>query len=256
MVFFSPLASGSKGNSILIGYGESKILVDVGISFKELERRCRKIGVSFDDIDAILVTHEHKDHIEGLCKIVQRYNIPVVCNLQTAKGIYNTFPMDFDFRIFTTEESFSFLGFQIFPFSLQHDAAEPVGYIIGAGEKKIGICTDVGFVTSLLKRNLKGCDLLYIESNHDRNMLAASRRPEVLKRRIMGRQGHLSNGECADLIKAVLDERLKIIYLAHISRECNSEERAFSVISEVLEGREVSLFFAKQEDLSTSSTLY
>lgn len=234
MIGFCPLASGSKGNSIYLGTSKAKILIDIGISCKELFSRLEKIGVTINEIDAILITHEHTDHVEGLKNLVQKIDIPVFVNSETARGIYQNLKVMPKFKIFTTDETFEFKDLIIHPFSIQHDTLEPVAFAIKAGNIKIGICTDLGLVTTLVRKNLEFCDYLYIEANHDVNMLFSSKRPEALKRRISGRQGHLSNLECADLIESVFHPGLKQIYLAHLSGECNSPDLSKATIETLL----------------------
>lgn len=230
MIGLCPLASGSKGNSIYLGSQKAKILIDIGICHKELLARLNDIGVDLNDIDAILITHEHIDHIEGLKTLTQKVDIPVFANSETAKGIHLNLKVMPKFKIFTTDETFEFKDLIIHPFSIQHDTLDPVAFVIKTGNIKIGICTDLGFVTSLVKKNLEMCDYLYIEANHDVNMLFASRRPDALKKRIIGRQGHLSNIECVDLIRSVVHPGLKQIYLAHLSGECNSKDLSKALI--------------------------
>lgn len=238
MYKFCPLASGSSGNSLFLS-SKAKILIDVGISFRDLVERLKKIDVKIDEIDAVLITHEHKDHIEGIKKLSQNTNIPIFSNFETAKGIYRYIGDVAKFKIFTTDENFEFKDLIIKPFSIPHDAMEPVGFNITIvkenKEIKLGICTDLGFVTSYVKKNLENCDYLYIESNHDVNMLLASRRPNQLKKRILGRRGHISNEECKNFIKEILHPNLKHIFLSHISGQCNCKKKALDIIKNFLE---------------------
>jgi phosphoribosyl 1,2-cyclic phosphodiesterase len=234
MFFFCPLASGSSGNCLFFQSEKSKILIDAGINFRELEKRLKEINIGIDEIDAILVTHEHRDHVEGIKTIFKVKKIPIFSNSETAKKIYGDLEISLKFKVFATDEIFEFKDLKILPFSVQHDTLEPVGFVVMAGNFKIGICSDLGFVTSLVRKNLEGCDLIYVEANHDEKMLLNSKRPDILKRRIMGRQGHLSNEQCADLIESVLHEGLRYVYLSHLSSECNCREKALSVVGEVL----------------------
>lgn len=234
MIGFCPLASGSKGNCVYLGLPKTKILIDIGISYKDVVARLGEIGVDISEIDAILITHEHMDHIEGLKTLIGKVEIPVFVNSETAKGIYLNLKVMPNFKIFTTDETFEFKDLVIHPFSIQHDTLDPVAFVIKAGEKKIGICTDLGFVTTLVRKNLENCDYLYVEANHDINMLFSSRRPEALKKRISGRQGHLSNIECVDLIRSVFHPKLKHVFLAHLSSECNCRELSKTIIEDFL----------------------
>lgn len=252
MIGFCPLSSGSKGNATFLGSKESKILIDVGISYKELVYRLEKINVSLDDIDAILITHEHGDHIDGLKTILIKKNIPVFVNSTSAKAIYEKIKILPNYTIFTTDEIFCYKDLEILPFGISHDAGEPVGFVIYTHNLKIGYCADIGFVSSFVLSTLKDCDILYIEANHDEDLLEQSKRPEYIKKRILGRQGHLSNKECGIFLEKILCDKLKAIYISHLSFECNSEKKAYDHIESVLKKskHEADLFIAYQEKVS------
>ena len=234
MIGFCPLASGSKGNCIYFGTKTTKILIDGGLSAKAIGERLLQIGVSLSDIDAILVTHEHSDHIKGLDILTTKWNIPIFCNGDTAKALLASLKQRPRLKIFSTGELFEFGDIHIHPFSIQHDAVDPVAFVIKANGIKVGVCADLGFATSLVINQLKECDYLYIEANHEPSMVHACSRPPIYKQRVLSRQGHLSNEECAKLIGDVIHPGLKHIYLAHLSSECNSIERALQVIQNKL----------------------
>ena len=252
MYGFCPLASGSSGNSIYFGSKKTKILIDLGISVKELKKRLNEIDVKIEEIQAILITHDHMDHIAGLKTLINNYDIPIITNSETAKGIYSLLKIEPRFKIFTTGEEFEFEDLKVFPFSIQHDTLDPVGYIIEFDDIKIGFCTDLGFVTTLVKNALIKCNYLYLESNHDVNMLLSSNRPEYLKKRILSRQGHLSNDESNNLLQKLLHPNLKHIFLAHLSEECNSQEKAYKLVQELLEknNNKTKLSIAYQDKVS------
>lgn len=254
MIGFCPLASGSKGNAIYIGTEKTKILIDAGLSQKQIRLRLSEIGVELEDIDAIIVTHEHSDHILGLKTLNQKLKIPVFANRETATGIYKNLGFVPSAKIFTTNEPFSFQDIEILPFSIQHDTRDPVALRIRAAGKTIGICTDLGFVTTIVKKNLLFCDLLYLEANHHPDLVMACPRPQVYKTRVLGRQGHLSNAACAELLDFLHHDKLKLAYLAHLSSECNSKELAMKMVSEHLRERkkEIDLKIAHQEKISHS----
>lgn len=235
MIGFCPLASGSKGNCIYFGTATTKILIDAGVSAKVIRERLEMIGVALEEIDAVLVSHEHTDHIKALDMLGCKMGIPVFANSDTAKAVYGILNACPKFKIFSTGETFEFGDIEIHPFSVQHDAADPVAFILKAGGIKVGVCTDLGFVTTLVASHLKGCDYLYVESNHEPSMVHASARPQVYKQRVLGRQGHLSNGECAKLIELVYHPGLKHVHLAHLSSECNAPEVALKVVGEKLQ---------------------
>lgn len=246
---FCPLASGSKGNAIYIESDETKLLVDVGISLKALTEKLGEIDVDIGEIDAILITHEHGDHIRGLEKVTEKLQIPVFSNSETAKAILKDVREKPRFKIFSTGETFEFGDIEIHPFSVQHDTLDPVAFTFRIEGIKIGVCTDLGFVTTLVKAHLEGCDYLYIEANHEPSMVYACPRPLVYKQRVLGRQGHLSNEACGQLLQEIDHPGLKHIYLAHLSSECNHPELALKRIQEHVK-RDLSISIAYQEKVS------
>ncbi|MGM0440389.1 MAG: MBL fold metallo-hydrolase [Chlamydiota bacterium] len=249
MIGFCPLASGSKGNSVYLGTADTKILIDAGLSGKMTKTRLAEIGVELSDIDAILVTHEHSDHIKGLKVLAYKMGIPVLANSDTANEIINIFKETPPLKIFSTGEAFQFGDLEIHPFSIQHDTADPVGFVINYGEAKIGYCADIGFASTLVQNKLRLCTHLYIESNHKPSMVHACPRPYVYKQRVLSRSGHLSNEDCGQLIQKVMHPGLQSIYLAHLSSECNHPEVALSTIREII-GNDVTIEIAHQDKVS------
>lgn len=249
---FCPLASGSKGNCIYIGTNHTKILIDAGISAKIIQTRLNEINVDLSDIDAILITHEHMDHIQGLKTLAYKKGIPVLANHETAKGIVETFHDCPKFKIFSTGEPFSFGDLEIHPFSVHHDTLDPVAFTIQINSLKLGFCTDLGFVTSLVQAHLTDCNYLYVESNHDPSMVYASARPMIYKQRVLSRSGHLSNDACGNLLVNVYHSKLKHVHLAHLSSECNSPETALTTIRKILEqkGIQIEMCVAPQDKIS------
>ena len=242
---YCPLASGSKGNCIYFGTKETKILIDAGISGMATKKKLEEIDVDLKEIQAIVISHEHTDHIDGLKTLAFRYGIPVFANSDTAKGIYSTLGLCPQFKIFTTGEKFTIGDIDIHPFSIQHDTADPVAFTLKANGFKIGICTDLGFPTTLVRSHLKECDYLMVEANHEPSMVHASSRPQIYKQRVLGRSGHLSNEECALLLSEVMGENLKHIHLAHLSQECNAEATALEVVKKKI-GDRVEITIAPQ----------
>lgn len=243
---YCPLASGSKGNSIFVGTKKTKILVDAGLSGKATTEKLASIGVDLDEIQAILITHEHTDHIAGLKTLAFKHNIPVIANQETAKGIVATFHQVPQFKIFTTGETFLFGDITIHPFSIQHDTPDPVAFTLHINDSKLGICTDLGFATSHVKNSLKGCNYLYIEANHEPAMVHACARPPIYKLRVLSRSGHLSNEQSAELIQEVMHPQLRHIQLAHLSQECNTPQTALAKMREKL-GDQIKIAIAPQE---------
>jgi phosphoribosyl 1,2-cyclic phosphodiesterase len=251
---FCPLASGSKGNCIYLGTGQTKILIDAGISAKNIQARLMEINVDLADIDAILITHEHTDHIQGLKTLAFKMGIPVFANHETAKGIVEAFHECPKFKIFSTGETFEFGDLEVHPFSVMHDTLDPVAFTIRMNSLKLGFCTDLGFVTSLVQAQLRDCDYLYVEANHQPSMVYASSRPMIYKQRVLSRSGHLSNEACGNLLAHVFNPKLKHAHLAHLSSECNSPDTALQVIRELLEqnGIQLDLCIAPQDKISKS----
>lgn len=250
-----PLASGSKGNCTYIETDEAKILIDGGLSGKATAEKLAQIGVSLDDIDAILVTHEHGDHIRGLKVLAYKRGIPIFANAGTAQGIMEEFHEKPKLKIFTTGETFEFADMEIHPFSIQHDTMDPVAFTITTKGIKIGICTDLGFVTTLVKGRLKNCDILILEANHQESMVHACSRPLVYKQRVLGRSGHLSNAAAGALLADIAHEGLQRVYLAHLSSECNTPDVAMDVIGNILEshGIKLEMTIAHQDRVSLVS---
>jgi phosphoribosyl 1,2-cyclic phosphodiesterase len=256
MIGFCPLASGSKGNCVFLGTPNTKILIDAGISAKAIKARLGEIDIDIGDIDAILITHEHNDHIQGLRVLAYKLGIPVLANHETAKGIVGVFSECPKFKIFSTGETFHFGDLEIHPFSIQHDTIDPVAFTIKLDHLKLGFCTDLGFVTSLVQSELMGCDYLYLESNHQPSMVHASPRPMVYKQRVLGRSGHISNEECGHLLTHIYHPKLKHVHLAHLSSECNSPETAINVIKGILKNHEIDLELTVAPQDKISKAIY
>lgn len=236
-----PLASGSKGNAIYVASGNTKILFDAGISAKVLRQRLSEIGVQLEEIQAIVVSHEHSDHIAGLKTLSCRLGIPILANAQTAEAIVEELQECPKCKIFTTGEPFQFGDIEILPFTVRHDAIEPVAFRIHTENHSLAICTDLGFATNTVRHHLKDCDLLIVEANHTPAMVHASSRPLVYKQRVLSKVGHLSNEDCAQLLLDVASPKLKKVFLAHLSTECNTPEVALKTVQETLQKYSITL---------------
>jgi phosphoribosyl 1,2-cyclic phosphodiesterase len=249
---FCPLASGSKGNSIFVGTAKTRILIDAGISATGLEKKLQEIAVALDTIQAILITHEHADHIKGIAQLVHKYQIPLLTNADTAKAITETIRVRPRFKIFTTGEPFFFGDLEIHPFTISHDAVDPVAFTVKMDNIKLGFCTDLGYATSLVRKRLEGSHYLYLEANHEPSMVHSCARPDIYKRRVLSRQGHLSNEECAQLLLSLWHSELQHVHLAHLSSECNSEELALRRMTETLlaQGKHLPISIAYQDRVS------
>lgn len=227
------LGSGSSGNSTLLEVNGSGILVDAGFSCRELERRMRLVDFEPERIKAILLTHEHTDHIKGVEVFSKKHRVPVYLSEGTREsGLLDEYKTWLE--PFETGNAFSINGFDIHPFRIAHDAADPVGFVIRASGTAVGIGTDLGYVTRLIEEKFAGLDLLVFESNHDPEMLINGPYPWVLKQRISSRNGHLSNPEAADFIKSSITERTRHILLAHLSRTNNTPSLAMSACKAAL----------------------
>jgi phosphoribosyl 1,2-cyclic phosphodiesterase len=231
------LASGSSGNSTLVEAGETRILVDCGLSGAEAVRRLGTVGCRPEEIRAIVVSHEHTDHVQGVGVLARRFAIPVyltegtgaACNGQIDRGVETT--------AIEAGREFEIEDLRVRPFSIPHDAADPVGFTFRFGEVKAGLATDIGFSTALVRQHLSACNLLVLESNHDPDMLARSSYPWELKRRIRGKQGHLSNDEAGQLLERILHDGLEEVALAHLSERNNHPDLALRSAQRVLESR-------------------
>lgn len=230
------LASGSSGNCTLIKNSKSAVLIDAGLSAKELVRRMEPTGVSPDMIRGICISHEHSDHTAGIAQLAARYGIPVFANRSTSE-VLSRQPafQSLTCRIFTTGQPFCIDAFSIEPFSVPHDALDPVGFAVTCHDVRVGVVTDMGIATSLIKMRLKNCRAVVVESNHDEKLLRDAKRPEFLKQRILGRQGHLSNRAAADLLGEIAGPQLEAAFLAHLSEDCNRGDIALETARAGLE---------------------
>ena len=232
---FCVLASGSRGNATYIESGKTRILIDAGMSGKELQRRLAVIEVDIAAIDAIMVTHEHNDHIHGVGVLSRRVGIPVFANAATFAAAARTVHRLSAYNEFETGVSFQFHGLEIHPFTISHDSADPVGFRISNGTHSLGYCTDTGRVSQLIRQRLASCQALVLESNHDIEMLQKGTYPPYLKQRIRSSQGHLDNGLASAFLEELLHEDLQHVVLAHLSEENNRPEIAYRLAVAALE---------------------
>jgi phosphoribosyl 1,2-cyclic phosphodiesterase len=220
------LASGSKGNAIYVSDGETAILVDAGLSGKEVAKRMHAAGLQLESLKAILVSHEHSDHVRGVGVLARRHRLPVYITRDTAAAAMPQLGHIDDLRHFEIGRDFSIDGLAIHPFATSHDAHDPSGFTIAQNGHKIGIATDLGIATGMVKEHLKACSLLVLEANHDPAMLIEGPYPWPLKQRIKSRNGHLSNQESRDLLAEIKHDGLCHVILAHLSETNNTPEKA------------------------------
>lgn len=219
---FASAGSGSRGNATLVRSGATLVLIDCGFSLAEAERRLARLGVCGEDIDAVLVTHEHGDHAGGVSRFAARYGIPVRASCGTARAArLDGFADPFD-----SHAPFAVGDLEVTPLIVPHDATEPTQFLFGDGAARIGVVTDVGHVTAYLANALQGLDALVLESNHDAALLARGPYPASLKTRVGGSYGHLSNAQAAELLAGLGDAGLSHLVLAHLSEQNNSAELA------------------------------
>lgn len=235
------IASGSSGNCIYVGSDCAHVLIDAGISGKRMEAGLNSLELTGRDIDGILVTHEHSDHIKGLGVIARRYGIPIYTTGGTADAIMRSGSLgkipEGIFREIREDEPFFIKDLKINPFTIPHDAAQPVGFRLECGKHSVGIATDLGRYNDYIIENLQNLDALLLEANHDIRMLQVGRYPYYLKQRIMGDRGHLSNENAGRLLCRLLHDHLKAVFLGHLSKENNYEELAYETVRlEITEG--------------------
>ena len=231
---FSVLASGSGGNACYVETARSRILIDAGLSCRELMRRLSLIGADPAGLDALILTHEHLDHIKGAGPMARRLNLPVYGNRSTLeKGMKIIGNISKPVTVHTGQ-SITINGLLIETFTKCHDAADPMGVVVSSNGVKLGLITDLGRSTRVVEDRLRGCRGLIIESNHDERMLEEGPYPLELKRRIKGPDGHLSNGQAAELLEALSHEALDVVVLAHLSAKNNLPDMALTAAKECL----------------------
>ena len=228
------IASGSSGNCICVGTQASHLLVDAGISGKRIETGLNSVGLKTSEMKAILITHEHIDHIGGLGVLTRKCGAPVYATRGTIKGIFNTASLGKieEERFLEIEENqcISLGDIQVDSMKISHDAAQPVAYRFFGHDKKIAVATDLGMITEENEEKLKGMDALLLEANHDVNMLQVGPYPYYLKQRILGNRGHLSNENAGKLLSRIVHDNLKHIFLGHLSRENNMPALAYEAV--------------------------
>ena len=231
------LASGSRGNCVYIGGQKTKIIIDAGLSAKQIKLRLEEIGVDADALDALCISHDHTDHIAGARVMHRKHKLALYSNGGTLDGIYRADERnrELPWKVFSTGHPFEIGEFTVEPFSVPHDALEPVGFIVKSTHGAIGVVTDLGVVTNLIREKLRQCDALVLEANHCPKMLQDADRPWFLKQRIAGRQGHLSNPAAGELaVELAQSGQLKQIFLAHLSSDCNDPKVALHTVQSAL----------------------
>lgn len=229
---FASLGSGSRGNATLVEQDSTLLLVDCGFSLRETERRLLRLGRDPAQVSAILVTHEHGDHLSGVALFARRYGVPVWLSAGTCAASSGDIA---GCNVFSSHASFAVGDIEITPFPVPHDAREPAQFVFGNGAQRLGLLTDTGSLTPHIEQQLTGCDALLLECNHDRAMLANGIYPPVLKARVGGDYGHLSNEQAGALLRRIDCSRLQHIVAAHISDKNNTPQLAVSALAAALD---------------------
>lgn len=236
-VKFCPLVSGSSGNSTYIGTKHTHILIDAGVSCKQIVEHIRELKIDPEQIDAVFITHEHIDHIKGAGVLSRKYDIPVYATPGTWEGIGKTVGSfaQKNVRYVYEEEICVINDICVKPFAIPHDTIEPVAYSVFAENSKVTVATDIGHITDTVKENIYDSDVLLLEANHDLDMLKNGRYPWPLKKRILSDKGHLSNIAAGDILSDILTGRLKFVFLGHLSKENNEPHLAYETVRKILE---------------------
>src|SRR5881392_48795 len=250
------LGSGSAGNSALVATDHCKSLVDGGLSARQLVLRLERCGVMPEQLDGILLTHEHTDHICGLEVLCRKFDLPIYCNRLTAEALRCNGLLDGrrNWRIFETGSEFSICDITVQTFPVPHDAVDPLGFVFHAGSGSLGFITDLGYVTKLIVERLRRVQTLVIETNHDEKLLQNdAHRPWPVKQRIQSRHGHLSNAAAATVIEELSSGKIRRVVLGHLSRDCNTPELALSAARRAIAkcgSVEMEVHIASQSEIS------
>ena len=260
------IASGSSGNCIYVGNDNTHILVDTGISKKKIDEGLHELGVKGEELNGILITHEHSDHIQGLGVFSRKYQIPIYATKGTLAGIkayksLGCMPEGLLHEI-EVDKDFMLGDIEVHPFAISHDANQPSGYRMNYNDKSVAVATDLGKYDDYIVDNLKNLNAILLEANHDIHMLEVGPYPYVLKRRVMGDKGHLSNELSGRLLCDILHENLKGVVLGHLSKENNYAELAFETVklevtmgNNPYKGEDIPLYVAKRDSISNIITV-
>lgn len=231
---FACLGSGSEGNAVVVEAGRSRVLLDCGFSIKETVFRLARLGLTPADLSGIVITHEHSDHIGGVFRFANKFNLPVWLTHGSLTYLSNLDQSLLDARVIDSHEAFAVGDLYIEPFPVPHDAREPIQFVFSDGQHRLGVLTDTGMITPHIEQMLSGCNALVLECNHDANMLATGPYPASLKQRVGGRFGHLDNTAAADLLRSIDTQQLTHLIAAHLSHKNNLPELARAALAKAL----------------------
>lgn len=248
MLRFCSLGSGSRGNGTLVSSGSAGILIDCGFSLRDLERRLGLADVSLADISAILVTHEHADHAQGVMRAARAAGAAVLATAGTWRGM-RVQPRAED-HVIVAEQAFTLAGLEVLPVTVPHDAREPVQFLFEQNAVRLGVLTDLGHPSAHVVERFRGCDGLLLEYNHDVDMLRTGAYPPALKRRVGGAFGHLANAQASALLAALQPERLQVVLAGHLSEQNNTRQLASSELAAVMADHPARCALADQQGAS------
>jgi len=247
VIRFSLLGSGSKGNAVYVVAPGAKILIDSGFSYKRLCERLAAIGEQIEGLQAVFVTHEHIDHVRGLGVLSRKLRVPIYITPATFENLPDGTGQLDNVHYFEAGSSLRVGDLTLTSFSVSHDAADPVGYVVQNGTAKLGIATDLGHTPTLVKMRLAGANALILESNHCPQMLLNGTYPPSLQQRIRSKFGHLSNADMTSLLSELIHDALRFVVLAHISEENNDRRLAYEMALGALKGHPAEVFVARQD---------
>ena len=246
MIRFASLGSGSSGNATIVERDNTRVMMDCGFSLGETKARLERLGLAPSQLTAIVVTHEHDDHLGGVARFAKRYAIPVYLTRGTAQWLPEDFPLSL-VRIIDSHTVFAIGDLQVEPFPVPHDAREPVQYVFGDGAARVGVVTDLGCTTAHVEEKLSACDAIVLECNHDLDMLMTGSYPVSLKHRVSGRFGHLSNRDSGALLANLDCSKLKHIVAAHLSKQNNTPALAIAALAHALGCEDTWVGIAQQD---------